>query len=143
DRDFRAEAYHVDRQEEPLNERLLEALKDAASPFDTVRFHYSDFEEKYGATIFGGKRPADALNLMKPLMEKEGYSLVVKQVKIDKKVSRGFVISPVGEMEQLPVCVWKPSTVNLVIENWKKVRGFINQLKKSIFLLLFVYRHAG
>lgn len=105
DRDFRAEAYHVDKQEEPLNERLFEALKDAASPFDTVRFHYSDFEGKYGATIFGGKRPADALNLMKPLMEKEGYSLVVKQVKVDKKVSRGFVISPVGEMEQLPVCV--------------------------------------
>lgn len=105
DRDFRAEAYHVDKQEEPLNERLLEALKDAASPFDTVRFHYSDFEEKYGATIFGGKRPADALNLMKPLMEKEGYSLVVKKIKIDRQTRQGFSITPIGEMEQLPVCV--------------------------------------
>ena len=80
-------------------------LKNGASPFDTVRFHYSDFEEKYGATIFGGERPADALNLMKPYMEKDGYSLVVKQVKVNKKVSRGFAITPVGEMEQTTVRV--------------------------------------
>lgn len=105
DRDFRAEAYHVDRQEEPINERLLEALKDAASPFDTVRFHYSDFEEKYGATIFGGKRAGDALNLMKPYMENEGYSLVVKQVKVNGKNGRGFAITPFGEMEQTAVRV--------------------------------------
>ena len=107
DRDYVQAAYYVERKpEEPVNEKLLEALKDAASPFDTVRFHYADFEEKYGATIFGGKRAGDALALMKPYMENEGYSLVVKQVKVNGKNGRGFAIAPIGEEpEQLPVCV--------------------------------------
>lgn len=104
DRDYRMEAYHIEKPEEPLNERLLEALKDAASPFDAVKFSYTGFEEKYGATIYGGKQPKKALDIMKPYMEDAGYSLIVKNIKIDKKTAKGFVIQPVNdELEQLTV----------------------------------------
>lgn len=97
DREFLMESMHIEKQPEPLNERLLEALKDAANPFDAVRFHYADFEEQYGATIYGGKQPAKALDVMKPYMEEAGYSLIIKQVKINKKNGKGFVIQPIAE----------------------------------------------
>lgn len=101
DYDFSTSLFEERAQKpEPLNEKLLAALKDAASPFDTVRFHYSDFEEKYGATIYGGKQPKKALDLMKPHMEKAGYSLVVRQVKVDGRNGKGFAITPIGEFEQ-------------------------------------------
>lgn len=101
DYDFSTSLFEERAQKpEPLNEKLLSALKDAASPFDTVRFHYSDFEEKYGATIYGGKQPKKALDLMKPHMEKAGYSLVVRQVKVDGRNGKGFAITPIGEFEQ-------------------------------------------
>ena len=100
DRDFKADEYsHKEKPEEPLNEKLLSALQDAASPFDAVRFSYTDFEEEYGATIYGGKQPKKALDAMKPYMEDAGYSLVVKQVKIDGKNTKGFVIQPVNDEE--------------------------------------------
>lgn len=104
DREFLLESLHVEKQPEPLNERLLEALKDAANPFDAVKFSYTGFEEQYGATIYGGKQPKKALDLMKPHMEDAGYSLVVKDVKINKKSAKGFVIQPINEeSEQLTV----------------------------------------
>lgn len=108
DHDFICQALTAqgERKPEEVNEKLLAALKDAASPFDTVRYHYADFEEKYGATIYGGKPAAKALDKMKPFMEAAGYSLIVKNVRVDGKVGKGFSITPVdGEPEQLPVCV--------------------------------------
>ncbi|MDO5783436.1 MAG: AAA family ATPase [Eubacteriales bacterium] len=90
---------------EPLNEKLLEALKDAASPFDAVKFFYAEFEEKYGATIYGGKQPKKALDLMKPHMEEAGYSLITKQIKIGKQGGKGFVIQPINDNEPEQIAV--------------------------------------
>lgn len=104
DSEFIAESCCKKKPEEPLNEKLLSALQDAASPFDAVRFSYTDFEEKYGTTIFGGKQPARALGQLKAPMEEMGYSLIVKRLKIDGQATRGFVIQPIGEEpEQLTV----------------------------------------
>lgn len=108
DHDFICQALTAqgERKPEEVNEKLLAALKAAASPFDTVRYHYADFEEKYGATIYGGEPAGKALTKMKPFMEAEGYSLIVRQVKCNGKNGRGFSITPVDdEPEQLPVCV--------------------------------------
>lgn len=108
DHDFICQALTAqgERKPEEVNEKLLAALKAAASPFDTVRYHYADFEEKYGATIYGGKPAAKALDKMKPFMEAAGYSLIVKNVRVDGKVGKGFSITPVNdEPAQLPVCV--------------------------------------
>lgn len=99
DRDFMEERFVPKKPAEPLNERLLGALKKAASPFDVVRFSYASFEEKYGATIYGGAQPKKALDAMKPYMEEAGYSLIVRQLKIDGRNTKGFLIQPVNDPE--------------------------------------------
>ena len=94
DRDFVAEAFFSKkREEEPVNEALMAALKEEANPFEPVKFSYATWEEKHGATLWGGKQPKRALDEVKPLLEADGYSLITKKVKIDGQVVRGFVLS--------------------------------------------------
>lgn len=107
DKDFVSESMMVRLKEaEPVNEKLIEALKEAANPFEAVKYSYQMFEEEHGASIWGGKQPKRALDAVKVPLEEEGYSLVTKQVKIDGKSVKGFIlqISDV-QVEQTAVCV--------------------------------------
>ena len=66
------------------------------------------FEEKHGELIWGGKQPKRALDKVKPELEKLGYSLVVKPLKIDGKTHNGFIlqmIDAVEEQDAFTVCV--------------------------------------
>ncbi len=92
DRDYVQESYTATRDDESANTDLIDALKDESNPFDEVKFSYNSFEEKYGASIWDGKQPKRALDLVKPALEKDGYSLITKKVKIDGRTDRGFTI---------------------------------------------------
>ena len=101
DADYVMESARFKAEAEPVNEKLIEALRAEANPFEPVKFSYDMFEEKHGALIWGGKQPKRALDSVKPTMEKLGYSLVVKPVKIDGKERRGFLLQMVDtEAEQ-------------------------------------------
>ncbi len=91
DRDYVQESYAA-REEEPLNTDLIDALKDEANPFEAAKFSYESFEEKYGASIWHGKQPKRALDAVKPTLEREGYSLLTKKVKVAGRNERGFTI---------------------------------------------------
>ncbi len=94
DRDYVQESYTVVK-DQPLNERLIDALKDEANPFEEAKFSYESFEEKYGPSIWDGKQPKRVLDLVKPALEKDGYSLITKKVKVDGRTERGFTIKQV------------------------------------------------
>lgn len=106
DRDFVTAANFIEKKEAPVNEALVEALKDEANPFEPTKFSYDSFEEKHGASIWGGKRPKTALDTVKPILEKAGVSLLTKQVKIEGRNCKGFVVQNMNtEFEQAAVCV--------------------------------------
>ncbi len=100
DRDYVQESYAV-HEEDVVNTDLINALKDEANPFEPVKFSYDSFEEKYGASIWNGKQPKRALDAVKPTLERDGYSLSTKRVKIDGRAERGFTIKQVVD-EKLP-----------------------------------------
>ncbi len=57
--------------------------------------------------IWGGKQPKRALDSVKPTMEKLGYSLLTKKIKIDGKSYNGFIlqmVDAVAEQDTLSVC---------------------------------------
>ena len=106
DRDFMAEAFFSKKSEEkPVNEALIAALKEEANPFEPVKFSYATWEEKHGATLWGGKQPKKALDEVKPLLEADGYSLITKSVKIGRKSANGFVLSMTTEPKQEELAV--------------------------------------
>ena len=101
DRDFVQESYFAERKPEPVNEKLLDALRSEVNPFEPVKFSYRSFEEKYGALIWGGKQPKRALDLVKPILEQEGISLLTKSVKIDGRSANGFLLQMAAEPVQM------------------------------------------
>lgn len=108
DADYVMEGVRLKAEAEPVNDKLIEALKEEANPFEPVKFSYDMFEEKHGALIWGGKQPKRALDKVKPELEKLGYSLVVKPLKIDGKTHNGFIlqmIDAVEEQDAFTVCV--------------------------------------
>lgn len=101
DADYVLENARFKAEAEPVNEKLIEALRAEANPFEPVKFSYDMFEEKHGVLIWGGKQPKRALDSVKPTMEKLGYSLVVKPVKINGRKERGFILQMADtEIEQ-------------------------------------------
>ncbi len=115
DRDYVQESYTVNVKDQQLNEKLIEALEDEANPFEEVKFSYVSFEEKYSASIWDGKQPKRALDLVKTVLEKDGYSLITKKVKVDGRTERGFTIKQVVDEKTpqqfpLPLEEEKPST---------------------------------
>ncbi len=92
-------------KDQQLNEKLIDALEDEANPFEEVKFSYESFEEKYGPSIWDGKQPKRALDAVKPTLEKNGFSLITKPLKIDGRTQKGFILKQVTEKasEQLPI----------------------------------------
>lgn len=107
DADYVMEGMRLKAEAEPVNDKLIEALRAEASPFEPVKFSYDMFEEKHGALIWGGKQPKRALDKVKPTLEQIGYSLLTKKVKIDGKSCNGFIlqlVDSVPEQDTLSVC---------------------------------------
>ena len=110
DLDFVQDSMRLKVEAEPINERLVEALRAEAIPFEPVRFSYETFEEKYGALVWGGKQPKRALDSVKPTLENLGYALITKKIKIDGKATMGFILQAGGygyETRNALVCVFK------------------------------------
>ena len=108
DLDFVQDSMRLKVEAEPINERLAEALRAEANPFEPVRFSYETFEEKHSALVWGGKQPKRALDSVKPTLEQFGYSLVVKPLKIRGRTYNGFILQvadPVTKQETLGVCI--------------------------------------
>lgn len=103
DYDYVMAAAKAAKSAAPFNERLFNALKEVASPFTSVRFHYGTFEAKYGETIWGGKQPAAALKAMIQPMSDANFSLSIMQFKVNGKNGKGFIISPIEELEQTTI----------------------------------------
>ena len=108
DADYVMESTRLKAEADPVNDKLIDALRAEANPFEAVKFSYDMFEEKYGALIWGGKQPKRALDKVKPTLEKLGYTLVVKPLKIDGKTHNGFIlqmVDVVAKQDALTVCV--------------------------------------
>lgn len=108
DADYVMETTRLKAEADPVNDKLIDALRAEANPFEAVKFSYDMFEEKYGALIWGGKQPKRALDKVKPTLEKLGYTLVVKPLKIDGKTHNGFIlqmVDVVAKQDVLTVCV--------------------------------------
>ena len=108
DLDFVQDSMRLKVEAEPINERLVEALRAEANPFEPVRFSYETFEEKYGALVWGGKQPKRALDSVKPTLENLGYALITKKIKIDGRSYNGFILQvadTVTKQETLGVCI--------------------------------------
>lgn len=80
-------------ERDTINEALVDALMDAANPFDTVRFTYDGFKTQYGMGIFGTMQPKRALDAVADIMTGRGYQLNTGiQVKKDGAKGNGFAI---------------------------------------------------
>lgn len=80
-------------ERDTINEALVDALMDAANPFDTVRFTYDGFKTQYGMGIFGTMQPKRALDAVADIMAGRGYQLNTGiQVKKDGAKGNGFAI---------------------------------------------------
>lgn len=80
-------------ERDTINEALVDALMDAANPFDTVRFTYDGFKTQYGMGIFGAMQPKRALDAVADIMAGRGYQLNTGiQVKKDGAKGNGFAI---------------------------------------------------
>lgn len=80
-------------ERDTINEALVDALMDAANPFDTVRFTYDGFKTQYGMGIFGTMQPKRALDAVADIMAGRGYQLNTGiQVKKDGTKGNGFAI---------------------------------------------------
>ena len=100
DADYVSEGVRLKAEAEPVNDKLIEALKEEANPFEPVKFSYDMFEEKHGALIWGGKQPKRALDSVKPTLENLGYSLITKNVKINGRSERGFILQMVDAIAE-------------------------------------------
>lgn len=78
---------------ETINLALVNALMDAANPFEIVRFTYDAFKATYGAGIFGTMQPKRALASVAPILEGRGFELNTGiQVKRNGIKGNGFAI---------------------------------------------------
>lgn len=97
DRDFIQDAYSsTSSTPKPFNTALLDALEEAANPFEPIKFSYSSFEKIHGAAIWGGKQPKRALESVRAEFEAGGYDLVIKTIKMDGEAQKGFIIQKAG-----------------------------------------------
>ena len=86
------------------NSALIEALKDAANPFVTMRYSYEEFREKYGDFIFGGQQPKKALNAVAEKILEQGYFVKAVPIKKNGKNHNGILVQQLGiEPEQTTI----------------------------------------
>lgn len=90
DSDYVLDGIRFKTETEPINDKLVEALKTEANSFESVKFSYDMFEEKHGALIWGGKQPKRALDSVKPTLENLGYSLITKKRQDQREKRAGF-----------------------------------------------------
>lgn len=77
-----------------VNNALVDALMDAANPFDIVRFTYDAFKKTYGMGIFGTMQPKRALDGVADIMSGRGYELTTGvQVKLNGVKGNGFALA--------------------------------------------------
>ncbi len=95
------------QEQNKTRETLIRAIIDAANPYNTVRFTYDQFREKYGDAVFLTTQPKRELDAVKNDLEKAGYLIMTGiQVRTGSVKANGFSIRRVGyteDVEQLEI----------------------------------------
>lgn len=87
------EVLHDKESIDSMNTNLVKALLDAANPFETVRYTYQGFKEKYGYNIFGSLQPKRALDAVSDIMYGRGYEVETGiQVRKGDTKGNGFAL---------------------------------------------------
>lgn len=78
-----------------VNEALIKALMDAANPFETVRYTYQAFKDRYGQNVFGSLQPKRALDAVADAMYSRGFDIqagIIVKIKGSENTGKGFAI---------------------------------------------------
>ena len=87
------EVVKSDQEQAEVNAALIAALLDAGNLFETVRFTYDGFRDRYGSNIFGSKQPKRALDAVADAMVSRGFELETGiQVRKGETKGNGFAI---------------------------------------------------
>ena len=101
------------REQEAINNSLVEALEASANQFEPVRFSYDEFKRLHSDMIFGGIQPKRALDAVQDRLSNDGYFLRTGiQVRKDRKNSNGFLIQRVATEEATQTEMQKSAYMN-------------------------------
>ena len=87
------EAQKETKRKESASEMLIYAVGQVVDNSGPVKYTYAEFEDRYGATIFGGSQPKRALDAVKDELSKKGIFLKTGiQVTKKGKKGNGFLV---------------------------------------------------